>query len=165
MDPRIVQVMASLSSEWEIVLVARLDGAVVVDVRSLVHCSLTVIAEQNGRREVGSAGGGARSGLEYFSEDQLDTYVARATRAALTNLEARFAPAGEMTVVLGPGWPGILLHEAVGHGLEGDFNRKGASVFAGRIGEKVAAPSVTVWDDGTISGRRGSLNIVHNNTS
>lgn len=158
-DPRIVQVMASLSSEWEIVLVARLDGAVVADARPLVHCSLTVIAEQNGRREVGSAGGGARSGLEYFSEDQLDTYVARATRAALTNLEARFAPAGEMTVVLGPGWPGILLHEAVGHGLEGDFNRKGASVFAGRIGERVAAPGVTVWDDGTISGRRGSMNV------
>lgn len=158
-DPRIVQVMASLSSEWEIVLIARLDGAVVADVRPLVHCSLTVIAEQNGRREVGSAGGGARSGLEYFSEDQLDTYVARATRAALTNLEARSAPAGEMTVVLGPGWPGILLHEAVGHGLEGDFNRKGASVFAGRIGERVAARGVTVWDDGTISGRRGSLNV------
>lgn len=158
-DPRIVQVMASLSSEWEIVLVVRLDGAVVADARPLVHCSLTVIAEQNGRREVGSAGGGARSGLEYLSEDQLDIYVARATRAALTNLEARFAPAGEMTVVLGPGWPGILLHEAVGHGLEGDFNRKGASVFAGRIGERVAAPGVTVWDDGTISGRRGSMNV------
>jgi TldD protein len=111
------------------------------------------------RREVGSGGGGGRFGLAYFDETQIKAYMDDAVKAALTNLEARPAPAGEMTVVLGPGWPGVLLHEAVGHGLEGDFNRKGSSVFAGRIGERVAARGVTVLDDGTIADRRGSLNV------
>jgi len=158
-DARIVQVMAGLSSEYDVVLVARADGTLAADVRPLVHLSLTVIAEQQGRREAGSAGGGARLGLEYFSAEQIRRYVDQATHAALTNLEACAAPAGEMTVVLGPGWPGVLLHEAVGHGLEGDFNRKGSSAFSGRIGQRVAAPGVTVLDDGTLAQRRGSLNI------
>ncbi|MBX3642181.1 MAG: metalloprotease TldD, partial [Rubrivivax sp.] len=121
--------------------------------------SVTVIAEQNGRREVGTGGGGGRFGLGYFQDEMLKSYVEQAVNAALTNLEARPAPAGEMSVVLGPGWPGVLLHEAVGHGLEGDFNRKGSSTFAGRIGQRVAAKGVTVLDDGTIADRRGSLNI------
>jgi TldD protein len=129
------------------------------DVRPLVRLSVTVIAEQNGRREQGHSGGGGRSGLAFFDDAVLGRYVDEAVGAALTNLESRPAPAGTMTVVLGPGWPGVLLHEAVGHGLEGDFNRKGSSVFAGRLGERVAAPGVTVVDDGTIAGRRGSLNI------
>ncbi|MFQ6721205.1 metallopeptidase TldD-related protein, partial [Bordetella pertussis] len=125
----------------------------------LVRLSLTVIAERNGRREMGHAGGGGRTGLAYFTDDILRDYVERAVHEALANLEARPAPAGEMTVVLGSGWPGILLHEAVGHGLEGDFNRKGSSVFSDRIGERVASPGVTVIDDGTLPDRRGSLNI------
>jgi TldD protein len=120
---------------------------------------LSVIVEQNGRRESGSAGGGGRFGLAHFDADCLTGYVEEAVGSALTNLEARPAPAGEMTVVLGSGWPGILLHEAVGHGLEGDFNRKGTSAFSGRVGERVAAPGVTVVDDGTIAQRRGSLNV------
>jgi TldD protein len=128
-------------------------------VRPLVRLSLTVIAEQNGRREVGSSGGGGRFGLAYFTDEMLQRYVDQAVHAASVNLEARPAPAGEMTVVLGNGWPGILLHEAVGHGLEGDFNRKGSSIFSGRIGQRVAAKGVTVLDDGTIPDRRGSLNI------
>lgn len=158
-DPRIVQVMAGLASEWDVVMVARADGTMAADVRPLVRLSVTVIAEQNGRREVGSSGGGGRFGLAYFDEAHLQEYVDDAVQAALTNLEARPAPAGEMTVVLGPGWPGILLHEAIGHGLEGDFNRKGSSAFSGRIGQRVAAKGVTVLDDGTISDRRGSLNV------
>ena len=124
-----------------------------------MRLSLTVIAERNGRREMGHAGGGGRTGLAYFTDDILRDYVERAVHEALVNLEARAAPAGEMTVVLGSGWPGILLHEAVGHGLEGDFNRKGSSVFSDRIGERVASPGVTVIDDGTLPDRRGSLNI------
>jgi TldD protein len=128
-------------------------------VRPLVRLSVTVIAEQNGRREVGSGGGGGRFGLGYFQEAQLSQYVDQAVNAALTNLESRPAPAGQMTVVLGSGWPGVMLHEAVGHGLEGDFNRKGSSTFSGRIGQRVAAKGVTVLDDGTIADRRGSLNI------
>jgi TldD protein len=139
--------------------VAGSDGRLAADVRPLVRLSLTVIAEKNGRRESGHAGGGGRTGLEYFSDEILRDYVERAVHEALVNLDARPAPAGEMTVVLGSGWPGILLHEAVGHGLEGDFNRKGSSVFSGRIGERVASKGVTVIDDGTIEGRRGSLNI------
>lgn len=158
-DPHIVQVMAGLASQYDVVMVAGSDGRLAADVRPLVRLSLTVIAERNGRREMGHGGGGGRSGLAYFTDDVLRGYVQRATHEALTNLEARPAPAGEMTVVLGSGWPGILLHEAVGHGLEGDFNRKGSSVFSGRIGERVASPGVTVIDDGTIAGRRGSLNI------
>lgn len=158
-DPRVAQVMAGLASEYDVVLVARADGTMAADVRPLVRLSVTVIAEQSGRREMGSGGGGGRFGLAYFTDEQLQSYVDDAVKAALTNLEARPAPAGEMTVVLGPGWPGILLHEAVGHGLEGDFNRKGSSAFSGRVGERVAAPGVTVLDDGTISDRRGSLNV------
>ena len=158
-DPRIVQVMASVAAEHDVVLIARADGTRAADVRPLVRVSVTVIAEQAGRREVGSGGGGGRFGLGYFQDDVLASYVNQAVNAALTNLESRPAPAGEMTVVLGPGWPGVLLHEAVGHGLEGDFNRKGSSAFSGRIGERVAAKGVTVLDDGTIADRRGSLNV------
>ncbi len=158
-DPRVVQVMAGLGCEYDVVLVARADGTLAADVRPLIRLSLTVIAEQSGRREVGSAGGGGRYDLSYFTPAVTDQYVDQAVHAALINLEARPAPAGEMTVVLGNGWPGILLHEAVGHGLEGDFNRKGSSVFSGRVGQRVAAKGVTVLDDGTIPDRRGSLNI------
>jgi len=158
-DPRVAQVMAGLASEYDVVLVARADGTLAADVRPLVRLSVTVIAEQNGRREVGSGGGGGRFGLAYFTDAQIAEYVDQAVKAALTNLDARPAPAGEMTVVLGSGWPGILLHEAIGHGLEGDFNRKGSSAFSGRIGQRVAAKGVTVLDDGTIADRRGSLNV------
>ena len=158
-DPRVIQVMAGLASEYDVVMVARADGTLAADVRPLVRLSVTVIAEQKGRREVGSSGGGGRFGLAYFSDAQIEEYVNQAVHAALTNLEARPAPAGEMTVVLGSGWPGILLHEAIGHGLEGDFNRKGSSAFSGRIGQRVAAKGVTVLDDGTIADRRGSLNV------
>ena len=158
-DPRIAQVMAGLASEYDVVMVARADGTLAADVRPLVRLSVTVIAEHNGRREAGSGGGGGRFGLGYFDEERIDAYVNDAVKAALTNLESRPAPAGEMTVVLGPGWPGILLHEAIGHGLEGDFNRKGSSAFSGRIGRRVAAKGVTVLDDGTIAERRGSLNV------
>ena len=158
-DPRIVQVMAGLASEYDVVMIARADGLLAADVRPLVRLSLSVIAEQGDRREVGSSGGGGRFGLAYFDQQMLDRYVNEAVQAALTNLEAQAAPAGEMTVVLGSGWPGILLHEAIGHGLEGDFNRKGSSAFAGRIGQRVASKGVTVLDDGTLSDRRGSLNV------
>jgi TldD protein len=158
-DPRVVQVMAGLVSEYDVVMVARADGTLAADVRPLVRLSVTVIAEQNGRREVGSGGGGGRFGLAYFDDAIVNAYVNDAVHAALTNLEARPAPAGVMTVVLGPGWPGVLLHEAIGHGLEGDFNRKGSSAFSGMIGKRVAAKGVTVLDDGTISDRRGSLNV------
>lgn len=158
-DPRVAQVMAGLASEYDVVLVARADGTLAADVRPLVRLSVTVIAEQNGRREMGSAGGGGRFGLAYFDDEQMGKYVDEAVNAALVNLESRPAPAGEMTVVLGSGWPGILLHEAIGHGLEGDFNRKGSGAFSGRIGQRVAAKGVTVLDDGTIADRRGSLNV------
>ncbi len=158
-DPRVVQVMAGLGMEYDVVLVARADGTLAADVRPLVRLSITVIAEEQGRREVGSSGGGGRYGLAYFSDDLIQQYVDQAVHAAVVNLAAQPAPAGEMTVVLGSGWPGILLHEAVGHGLEGDFNRKGSSVFSGRIGQRVAAKGVTVLDDGTLADRRGSLNI------
>lgn len=158
-DPRVAQVMAGLASEYDVVMVARADGTLAADVRPLVRLSVTVIAEQKGRREVGSSGGGGRFGLAYFDDAQIEEYVNQAVNAALTNLEARPAPAGEMTVVLGAGWPGILLHEAIGHGLEGDFNRKGSSAFSGRTGQRVAAKGVTVLDDGTIADRRGSLNV------
>jgi len=158
-DPRITQVMAGLAGEYDVVLVARSDGILAADIRPLVRVSVTVIAEQNGRREVGSSGGGGRYDYHYFSDELLSGYVDEAVRAALLNLDARPAPAGAMTVVLGPGWPGVLLHEAIGHGLEGDFNRKGSSAFAGQLGERVAAKGVTVVDDGTLPNRRGSLNI------
>ena len=158
-DPRVKQVMAGLAAEYDVVLVARSDGRVAADVRPLVRVSVTVIAEQAGRREQGHSGGGGRFDFGRFDDARLAGYVDEAVQAALTNLEARPAPAGTMTVVLGPGWPGVLLHEAVGHGLEGDFNRKRSSVFAGRIGQRVAARGVTVVDDGTLAERRGSLNI------
>ncbi|MBB3014490.1 metalloprotease TldD [Cupriavidus alkaliphilus] len=158
-DPRVVQVMAGLAGEYDVVLVARSDGVIAADVRPLVRVSVTVIAEQGGRREIGSSGGGGRYAYGYFTDDLLQQYVDEAVSSALVNLDARPAPAGAMTVVLGPGWPGVLLHEAVGHGLEGDFNRKGSSAFAGRMGERVAAKGVTVVDDGTLANRRGSLNL------
>jgi TldD protein len=158
-DPRVVQVMASLAGEHETVLIARSDGLLVADVRPLVRVSITVIVEENGRREQGYAGGGGRFDYAYFDDEMLDDYARRAVDQALVNLGAREAPAGTMTVVLGNGWPGILLHEAIGHGLEGDFNRKGTSAFAGRIGERVAAEGITVVDDGTLDDRRGSLNL------
>ncbi|PTQ81151.1 microcin-processing peptidase 2 [Nitrosospira multiformis] len=159
LDKRVIQVMASLSGEYEVVLVARSDGLLAADVRPLVRLSLQVIAEENGNREQGVAGGGGRFDYAYFTDEVLRDYAAKAVHQAVVNLHAKPAPAGTMTVVLGAGWPGILLHEAIGHGLEGDFNRKGSSAFAGRIGERVAAPGVTVVDDGTIARRRGSLNV------
>ena len=159
LDPRIKQVMASLGGEYEVVLIARADGGLSADVRPLVRLSVQVIAEANGRRESGSSGGGGRTGYAHFGDAVLDEYARQAVSQALVNLEARPAPAGTMTVVVGPGWPGVLLHEAVGHGLEGDFNRKGSSAFAGRMGQRVASPGVTVVDDGTLPGRRGSLTV------
>jgi TldD protein len=158
-DPRIIQVMASLASEFDVVLVARANGLMAADIRPLVRVSVHVIAEQKGRRESGSAGGGARADYGFFDSDRITQWVNEAVDNALLNLESRPAPAGPMTVVMGPGWPGVLLHEAIGHGLEGDFNRKGSSAFSGRIGERVAAKGVTVVDDGTLHGRRGSLNM------
>jgi TldD protein len=159
LDNRVTQVMAWLAGEYEVVLVARSDGLLGADVRPLVRVSVQVIVEQNGRREQGSSGGGGRFDYAYFTDDVLQEYARKAVQQAVVNLDARPAPAGPMTVVLGPGWPGVLLHEAVGHGLEGDFNRKGTSAFSGRIGERVAAPGVTVVDDGTLPRRRGSLNV------
>jgi TldD protein len=158
-DPRVKEVMGRLSGDYEVVMIARHDGVMATDVRPLVHIGLTVIAEQNGRREQGHTGGGGRYDYRYFTDDVLKSIAEMGVREALINLDARPAPAGQMTVVLGPGWPGILLHEAVGHSLEGDFNRKGSSVFSGRVGEQIAAKGVTVIDDGTINDRRGSLNI------
>lgn len=158
-DKRVIQVMASLAGEYEVVMIARSDGLLAADVRPLVRMSLQVIVEENGRREQGVAGGGGRFDYAYFTDGILQDYARRAVQQAVTNLAAQPAPAGSMTVVLGSGWPGILLHEAIGHGLEADFNRKGSSAFSGRIGEQVAARGVTVVDDGTLRDRRGSLNI------
>ena len=162
-DSRVKDVMAHIAGTWEVILVARSDGHLAADVRPLVRVSITVIMEDEvggvKRREQGSSGGGGRSDYSYYTDDQLRAYARQAVHQASVNLAAKPAPAGEMTVVLGPGWPGILLHEAVGHGLEGDFNRKGSSTFSGRIGERVAAKGVTVVDDGTIAHRRGSLTI------
>lgn len=159
-DPRVQQVMVSLSGGVDTVLVARSDGVLASDIRPLVRLNVQVLVEQGGRRESGYAGGGGRySYEELFSGGRPEALAREALRQALVNLEAIDAPAGVMPVVLGPGWPGVLLHEAVGHGLEGDFNRKGTSVYAGRIGQRVAAPGVTIVDDGTLAGRRGSLNI------
>jgi TldD protein len=158
-DPRVKQVIGRLSGEYDVVLVARADGGLAADVRPLVHLSITVIAEQDGRREQGHNGAGGRFGYAFYTDEILEQLAKDAVRQALVNLESRPAPAGMMTVVLGPGWPGVLLHEAIGHGLEGDFNRKGTSAFSGRIGERVAAPGVTVIDDGTIPDRRGSLSV------
>jgi TldD protein len=159
LDPRVTQVMAGLAGEYDMVLVARSDGLLNADIRPLVRLSLQVIVESNGKREQGSAGGGGRFDYAYFSDEVLRDYAAKAVHQAVINLDAKPAPAGNMTVVLGSGWPGILLHEAVGHGLEGDFNRKGSSTFSGRVGERVAAKGVTVVDDGTIVNRRGSINM------
>ncbi len=159
-DPRVTQVMASLSGVQDVILVARSDGGLAADVRPLVRLNVTVIVEANGRRETGSHGGGGRVSYQYFLEnDYARTYAREAVRQALVNLDADEAPAGSMQVVLGPGWPGILLHEAIGHGLEGDFNRKGTSAFTGMVGKQVAARGVTVVDDGTLADRRGSLNV------
>jgi TldD protein len=159
-DPRVREVVVSLTGVHEVVMVAVSDGTLAADVRPLVRCNVTVTVEQNGRREQASCGGGGRSDYSFFLEgDRATGYAREAVRQALVNLDAVAAPAGTLPVVLGPGWPGILLHEAIGHGLEGDFNRKGTSAFAGRVGEQVASPLCTVVDDGTLSGRRGSLNI------
>jgi TldD protein len=157
LDPRVVQVMAGLAGEYEVVMVARSDGLMNADIRPLVRLSVQVIIESNGKREQGSAGGGGRFDYAYFDDAMLRKYAAQAVHQAVVNLDAAPAPAGNMTVVLGNGWPGILLHEAIGHGLEGDFNRKGSSAFSGRVGERVAAKGVTVVDDGTLARRRGSL--------
>lgn len=159
LDPRVKQVIASLSGSYETILVFNHEGQLVADVRPLVRLNVSVIVEQNGRRERGNAGGGGRFDYHYFDQSIAFNYAREAVREAIVNLEAVEAPAGTMPVVLGPGWPGVLLHEAVGHGLEGDFNRKGTSAFSGRIGERVASPGCTVVDDGTLVGRRGSLNV------
>jgi TldD protein len=160
LDPRVRQVMASIAGVQEVVLVCSSDGVYAADVRPLVRLNVSVIVEDGGKREQGYAGGGGRSGYEFFADSERPMEYAReAVRQALVNLEAVPAPAGEMVVVLGPGWPGVLLHEAIGHGLEGDFNRKGTSAFAGRVGEKVASELCTVVDDGSLPGRRGSLNL------
>ncbi len=160
LDPRVKQVVASLGAVHEIILVAASDGTLAADVRPLVRMNISVIVEQDGRREQGYAGAGGRHSLEEFVADDRPMQLAReAVRQAIVNLDAVPAPAGTMTVVLGPGWPGVLLHEAIGHGLEGDFNRRGTSAFTGRIGEQVASALCTVVDDGTLPGRRGSLNI------
>ena len=159
-DPRVSQVMASLAGVYEVILVAATDGTLAADIRPLVRMNVTIIVEKNGRREQGSAGGGGRYSFDYFQQEERGLgYAREAVRQALVNLEAVDAPAGAMPVVLGPGWPGVLLHEAVGHGLEGDFNRKGSSVFSGRMGQQVASTLCTVIDEGSISDRRGSLNI------
>jgi TldD protein len=159
-DARVKEVIVSLAGVHEVVMVAVSDGTLAADVRPLVRCNVTVIVEQEGRREQASSGGGGRSDYGFFlDEDRAKGYAREAVRQALVNLDAVAAPAGSMPVVLGPGWPGILLHEAIGHGLEGDFNRKGTSAFAGMVGQQVASPLCTVVDDGTISGRRGSLNV------
>ena len=158
-DPRVVQVMASLTGEVDVVYVAKANGHIAADIRPLVRVSITVIAEQAGRREMGSAGGGGRTDYSLFTSHLLQSWVDKAVDSALINLESKPAPAGPMTVVMGPGWPGVLLHEAIGHGLEGDSNRKGSSAFAGKLGQKVASKGVTIVDDGTLNGRRGSLNM------
>ncbi len=158
-DPRVRQVMCALAAQYEVVFIVRADGRRAADVRPLVRMDVTVIVEQNGRREQAHVGGGARAELDYFNEDLPEGYAREAVRQALVLLDSVPAPAGAMPVVLGPGWPGILLHEAIGHGLESDFNRKGTSAFSGRIGHTVASKLCTVVDDGTLPGRRGSLNL------
>ena len=160
LDPRIQQVSVSMAGVWERILVASTDGSLAADVRPLVRFNVSVIVEQNGRRERGGHGGGGRTDYRYFlSEDRAMGYAREALRQALVNLEAIPAPAGTLPVVLGSGWSGVLLHEAVGHGLEGDFNRKGSSAYSGRMGEMVASKLCTIVDDGTLAGRRGSLSV------
>lgn len=159
-DPRVAQVTASLSGSWNVVEIVRADGFVARDIRPLVRLNISIVAEANGRRETGSFGMGGRYLYDrLFDPAEWNRGLDMAVAQAMTNLDSVDAPAGEMTVLLGPGWPGVLLHEAIGHGLEGDFNRKGTSAFSGRLGERVAAPGVTVVDDGTIENRRGSLSI------
>jgi TldD protein len=159
-DPRVTEVVVNLAAVHEVMMVAVSDGTLSADVRPLIRCNVSVNVEQDGRRESGTAGGGGRTDYSFFLEaDRALGYAREAVRQALVNLEAVAAPAGTMPVVLGPGWPGVLLHEAIGHGLEGDFNRKGTSAFAGRIGQPVASKLCTVVDDGTLPGRRGSLNV------
>ena len=158
-DPRVKEVMASLSGVYEVVLIVTSDGRQVPDIRPLVRLNVSVMVEENGKRERGSMGGGGRHGFDYFNDEIIQHYSHEAVRQALVSLIAIDSPAGTMEVVLGSGWPGILLHEAVGHGLEGDFNRKGTSAFSDRIGEKVASEHCTVVDDGTLSDRRGSLSV------
>tara|TARA_Y100001001_G_scaffold164101_1_gene195119 strand:- start:1764 stop:3185 length:1422 start_codon:yes stop_codon:yes gene_type:complete len=159
-DPRVAQVSASLSGSWSAIDIIRADGFTARDIRPLVRLNVSIVAQANGRRETGSFGFGGRYLYDdLFDEGRWMRAVDEAVRQAMVNLESVEAPAGETSVLLGPGWPGILLHEAVGHGLEGDFNRKGTSAFAGRIGERVAAPGVTVIDDGSMTDRRGSLSI------
>ena len=159
-DPRVKQVMASMYGEWQAVQVMRADGRRVADIRPLVRLNVSVVVEQDGRRETGSYGTGGRFGYSrLLTEATWRHGVDEALRQALVNLDSRPAPAGEMEVVLGSGWPGILLHEAIGHGLEGDFNRKKTSAFAGLVGQRIAAPGVTVVDDGTMPDRRGSLTV------
>ena len=159
-DPRVSQVSASITGSWSVVEIVRADGFVATDIRPLVRLNVGIVAESNGRRETGNFGMGGRWLYDdLFKPENWNRAIDEALAQALTNLESVDAPAGEMTVLLGPGWPGVLLHEAVGHGLEGDFNRKGTSAFSGRIGERVGAPGVTVIDDGSIAGRRGSLSI------
>lgn len=160
LDPRVKQVFANISSSFADIHIIRMDGAHIHDARPLVRLNVSVVVEQSGKRETGSAGGGGRFSLLKLSKDeQAEELVRKAVRLALLNLDARDAPAGTMPVVLGPGWPGILLHEAIGHGLEGDFNRKGTSVFSDKLGKQVASKGITVVDDGTIQERRGSLNV------
>ncbi len=159
-DPRVAQVSVSLSGTWSVVEIVRADGFIATDVRPLVRLNVSIVAEQNGRRETGSYGiGGRYLYTDLFKPETYNRAIDEALSQALVNLESIAAPAGEMTVLLGNGWPGILLHEAIGHGLEGDFNRKGTSAFSGRIGERVAAEGVTVVDDGSLQDRRGSLTI------
>ena len=159
-DPKVIQVSASLVGELDTILIAASDGTLATDIRPLIRMSVSVIVESNGRRERGNAGGGRRLDYCYFQDnDMASDYAREAVRQALVNLEAIDTPAGNMTVVLASGWPGVLLHEAVGHGLEGDFNRKGSSAFSGRMGEMVASPLCTVVDDGTLQDRRGSLTV------
>ncbi len=160
LDKRVEQVIVSLASSQDLILVAASDGTMAADIRPLIRLNVSVILEQDGRREQGYAGGGARTNLNYFLDGDLPMDFAReAVRQAIVQLEAQAAPAGTMPIVLGPGWPGILLHEAVGHGLEGDFNRKGTSAFSGKLGQKVASPLCTIVDDGTLADRRGSLSV------
>ena len=158
-DKRVIKVSASLAAQYEIVLIKSFGGNLIEDVRPLVRLSVSVISELNGKREQGSSGGGGRYLLDYFTDEILESYAKKAVKQSLINLDARPAPAGSMTVVLGSGWPGILLHEAIGHGLEGDFNRKGTSAFSNMMGQQVASKDITVVDDGTIANRRGSLNV------
>ena len=159
-DPRVTQVSVSLAGGLDTVLIAASDGTFAADIRPLIRMNVSVIVESNGRRERGNAGGGRRLDYRYFQDNDLPTaYAKEAVRQALVNLEAIDAPAGNMTVVLASGWPGVLLHEAVGHGLEGDFNRRGSSAFSGKMGEMVASPLCTVVDDGTLQNRRGSLSV------